>query len=54
MGDETKEEWQIKYDKDSITIEDALPMVKLSRKKKDKCCFGVFGSPSQNNLRTKR
>jgi hypothetical protein len=25
--------WEIKYDKEGITIEDSLPMVELSRKK---------------------
>ena len=38
-----KTEWNIKYDKEGITIEDALPMVQLSRKKKDKRVLGVFG-----------
>ena len=32
-------EWNIKYDKEGITIEDALPIVQLSRKKKDKRVF---------------
>jgi hypothetical protein len=32
-------EWISKYDKDGITIEDALPMVELSRTKKDKRAF---------------
>ena len=27
--------WEIKYDKAGITIEDALPIVQLSRKRKD-------------------
>ena len=27
-------EWNIKYDKEEITIEDALPIVQLSRKRK--------------------
>ncbi len=28
--------WEIKYDKDGITIEDAVPTIQLSRTKKDK------------------
>jgi hypothetical protein len=36
-------EWQTLYDKEGITIEDALPIVALSRKKKDKRIFGVLG-----------
>ena len=41
------DEWTIKYDKDGITIEDALPMIELSRKKKDKRVFGVMGSDKE-------
>ncbi len=33
-------ESQINYDKEGITIEDALPMIELSRTKKDKRVFG--------------
>ena len=51
---DVKEEWNIKYDKDGITIEDALPMIELSRKKKDKRVFGVMGSPSRSNSRAER
>ena len=47
-------EWEIKYDKEGITIEDSLPMVELSRKKKDKRVFGVMGMPSRNNSRAER
>lgn len=36
-------EWKSLYDKDGITYEDALPIVALSRKKKDKRIFGVLG-----------
>jgi hypothetical protein len=28
------EDWEIKFDKEGITIEDALPMIELSRTKK--------------------
>ncbi len=47
-------EWQIKYDKDGITIEDALPMIELSWKKKDKRVFGVMAMPNRNNSRAER
>lgn len=36
-------EWQTLYDKEGITIEDSLPIVALSRQKKDKKIFGVLG-----------
>ena len=49
-----EEEWQIKYDKEGITIEDALPMVELSRKKKDKRVFGVMGLATRSNSRPER
>jgi hypothetical protein len=29
-------DWEIKYDKDGITIEDALPIIELSRIRKDR------------------
>ena len=35
--------WKSLYDKEGITIEDALPIVALSRQKKDKKIFGVLG-----------
>jgi hypothetical protein len=47
-------EWEIKYDKEGITIEDSLPIIELSRKKKDKRVFGVMGMPSRNNSRAER
>jgi len=46
--------WDIKYDKDGITIEDALPIIELSRIKKDKRIFGVFGDPTRSNSRPER
>ena len=49
-----EEEWEIKYDKEGITIEDALPMIELTRKRKDKRVFGVLGSPNRNNSRLER
>jgi len=50
--EETKSEWYSAIDKDGITIEDALPIIQLSRVKKDKRVYGVLGSPtrSTNNL----
>ena len=44
-------EWNIKYNKEGITIEDALPIVQLSRKKKDKRELGVLGMSTRNNFR---
>jgi hypothetical protein len=48
------DEWEIKYDKEGITIEDALPMIEISRKKKDKRVFGVLGNSKRNNSRSER
>ena len=47
-------EWEIKYDKEGITIEDALPIVQLSRQKKDKKVFGVLGMSTRSNSREER
>jgi len=44
-------DWIVLYDKDGITIEDALPITQLSRKKKDKRVFGVVGASKRNNSR---
>ena len=46
--------WEIKYDKEGLTIEDAVPMIKLSRTKKDKRVFGVLGDPKRSNSREER
>jgi hypothetical protein len=51
---EDKDVWEIKYEKDGITIEDALPMIELSRKKKDKRVFGVLGAPKRQTNRPER
>jgi len=51
---ETNKKWEIKYDKDGITIEDALPQIELSRKKKDKRIFGVLGDKRRSNSRAER
>ena len=40
-------EWKSLYDKEGITYEDAVPIVELSRRKKDKRIFGVFGLPNR-------
>ena len=44
----SKVEWKSGLDKEGIFIEDALPIVKLSRVKKDKRVFGVLGDPNRN------
>ena len=50
----TDKEWIIEYDKAGITIEDALPKIELSRKKKDKRVFGVLGDKRRSNSRAER
>ena len=47
-GEEVKE-WTAFTGKDGITIEDALPIIELSRKKKDKRIYGVLGSYNRGN-----
>jgi hypothetical protein len=42
-------EWYSGIDKDGISIEDALPIIQLSRIRKDKRVFGVMGDPKRNN-----
>jgi hypothetical protein len=49
-----EDEWEIKYDKEGITIEDAVFMVQLSRTKRDKRIIGVLGMASHNNSRPER
>jgi hypothetical protein len=45
------QEWYSEIDKDGITIEDVIPVVRLSRQRKDKRVFGVFGGlRSTNNI----
>ncbi len=41
-------EWYSEIDKDGITIEDTVSVIRLSRKKKDKRVFGVLGAPKRN------
>ena len=47
-------EWRILQDKEGIAIEDALPKIELSRKRKDKRVFGVLGDKRRTNNRTER
>jgi hypothetical protein len=47
--DDKTDEWISKEDKEGILIEDALPIIQLSRKKKDKRVFGVLGDPNRIN-----
>ena len=49
-----EEEWYTGIDKDGISIEDAIPVVALSRKKKDKRVFGVLGDPKRNTNNNNR
>ena len=44
----------MKYDKEGITIEDALQIVQQSRKKKDNRVFRVLGMSTRNNSRPER
>ncbi len=46
---EEVKEWTAFCGKDGITIEDALPIIELSRKKKDKRIYGVLGSHNRCN-----
>jgi len=46
ISDENNE-WKSLYDKEAITYEDAVPIVELSRRKKDKRIFGVLGLPNR-------
>jgi hypothetical protein len=48
------DEWYSVIDKDGISIEDAVPIVALSRKKKDKRVFGVFGAPNRSTNNNNR
>ena len=42
-------EWYNAMDKDGISVEDAIPVIALSRKKKDKRVFGVLGDPKRSS-----
>lgn len=52
--DKNEPVWGSKIDKDGITIEDALPIVQLSRKAKDKTVYGVLGDPVRNTNNPER
>jgi hypothetical protein len=41
-------EWYSVIDKDGISVEDAVPVVQLSRQRKDKRVFGVLGAPKRS------
>ena len=47
--DSDKYEWTSLYDKDGITIEEAIPIIQLSRVKKDKRVYGVLGDPKRTS-----
>jgi hypothetical protein len=47
-------EWEIKTGKEAIIIEDAHPMVQLSRKKQDKRVLGVLGLNTRKNSHPER
>ena len=46
-GDIDEYEWSSLCDKEGITIEDALPIIQLSRVRKDKRVYGVLGDPKR-------
>jgi hypothetical protein len=52
LSSKDEDEWYSDIDKDGIKIEDAIPVIQLSRKKKDKRVFGVLGDPNRrtNNI----
>jgi hypothetical protein len=54
MENKETNEWTILRDKEGITIEDALPMVQLTRQRKDKRIFGVLGMAERGNSRAER
>jgi hypothetical protein len=47
-------EWETKENKEGIFIEDAHPVIELSKTKKDKRVFGVLGEPKRNNSTPER
>ena len=47
-------DWEIKTGKDAIMIEDAHPMVKVSRERKDKRVLGVLGLNTRKNSHVER
>jgi hypothetical protein len=47
-GKQVEDEWYSGIDKDGIAVEDAVPIVRLSRQRKDKRVFGVFGGTKRS------
>lgn len=47
--DDYQYDWETLEGKEGITIEDALPIVQLSRVRKDKRIYGVLGNPNRNS-----
>jgi hypothetical protein len=47
-GKQVEYEWYSAIDKDGISIEDAVPVVALSRQRKDKRVFGVLGGAKRS------
>ena len=47
--DDYQYDWETLEGKQGITIEDALPIVQLSRVRKDKRIYGVLGNPNRNS-----
>jgi len=47
-GKQVEDEWYSGIDKDGIAVEDAVPVVRLSRQRKDKRVFGVFGGAKRS------
>jgi hypothetical protein len=45
---QVEDEWYSGIDKDGISIEDAIPIVRLSRQRKDKRVFGVLGGAKRS------
>jgi len=52
--DKEKNEWTILRNKEGISVEDAVPIVQLTRQRKDKRVFGVLGLAERNNSRNER
>lgn len=53
-GEENEHEWYSLEGKEGITIEDALPIIQLSRVRKDKRVYGVLGDPKRGTNNNSR
>jgi hypothetical protein len=53
-GEENEHEWYSLEGKEGITIEDALPIIQLSRIRKDKRVYGVLGDPKRGTNNNSR